>query len=182
MKKYFWTLSIMALFAVGFAASDDAKDTTPSETVTETISESANTPSEVSKERAVENKSEVVSSKAVNEIKDIEELRQAINNTVWTHTTNGDAWFKLEFVGNTVKQYGALPSSGEWRYDGDSQFELKERRSDYDGKKYIVATFMPKAASLSMFELPVMFNFRDYHLYLNGQDLGGFSMSDYEWD
>jgi hypothetical protein len=41
---------------------------------------------------------------------------------------------------------------------------------------------MPKTESLAMFELPVTFNFRDYHLYLNGQDMGGFIMADYEWD
>ena len=145
---------------------------------TEVVSKST----ESVEEDVVDEKAVSPSPKAISQIKDIDELRQAINNTIWTHTARGDAWLRYEFVGNTVKQYGALPQSGKWRYDGESQFELSERRSESDGKRCFEATFMPKTESLAMFELPVTFNFRDYHLYLNGQDMGGFIMADYEWD
>ena len=182
MKKYYLTIFVVALFAIGFSASDEEQQESPSTSKSET-SEVANNPTASSvEEEVVEEKEVPPSPKAVSQIKDIEELRQAINNTVWTHTTRGDAWLRYEFVGNTVKQYGALPQSGKWRYDGDSQFELSEKRSESDGKRYFEATFMPKTESLAMFELPVTFNFRDYHLYLNGQDMGGFIMADYEWD
>lgn len=181
MKKYYLTIFVVVLFAVGFSASDEEQQESPSTSKSET-SEVANNPTASVEEEVVEEKEVSPSPKAVSQIKDIEELRQAINNTVWTHTTRGDAWLRYEFVGNTVKQYGALPQSGKWRYDGDSQFELSEKRSESDGKRYFEATFMPKTESLSMFELPVTFNFRDYHLYLNGQDMGGFIMADYEWD
>lgn len=187
MKKYLFTTFVMALFAIGFAASEeeDSSNKGSSSSALKTEQEKGrlennNKSSEPTKKNDVEEIA--LSPKAISQIKDIEELRQAINNTVWTHTTRGDAWLRYEFVGNTVKQYGALPQNGEWRYDGDSQYELSERRSESDGKRYIVATFIPKTESLAMFELPVTFNFRDYHLYLNGQDIGGFIMADYEWD
>jgi hypothetical protein len=181
MRKYYITLFIIALFAFGFVASDEEKSDSQSNP-TKGNTESIYNPSEPTKEGDIDAKKEATSRKAISQIKNIEELRQAINNTVWTHTTRGDAWLRYEFVDNTVKQYGALPRSGEWRYDGDSQFELSERRSDYDGRRYFVATFMPMTESIAMFELPVTFNFRDYHLYLNGQDMGEFTMADYEWD
>jgi hypothetical protein len=172
---------VVALFAIGFSASDEDQQESPSTSKSET-KEVANKPTASVEKEVVEEKAVSPSPKAVSQIKDIEELRQAINNTVWTHTARGDAWLRYEFVGNTVKQYGALPQSGKWRYDGESQFELSEKRSESDGKRYFEATFMPKTESLAMFELPVTFNFRDYHLYLNGQDMGGFIMADYEWD
>lgn len=181
MKKYYLTIFVVALFAIGFSASDEDQQESPSTSKSET-KEVANKPTASVEKEVVEEKAVSPSPKAVSQIKYIEELRQAINNTVWTHTTRGDAWLRYEFVGNTVKQYGALPQSGKWRYDGDSQFELSEKRSESDGKRYFEATFMPKTESLAMFELPVTFNFRDYHLYLNGQDIGGFIMADYEWD
>ena len=158
MKKFFLTMATVALFAIGFAASDEEKKDSPSEPKEKKI-EDVNNISKPKEENAVEEKSEPSTPKDVSQIKDIEELRQAINNTVWTHTTQGDAWLRFEFIGNTVKQYGALPRSGKWRYDGDSEYELSERRSDSDGKRYFVATFMPQAESIAMFELPVTFNF-----------------------
>lgn len=181
MKKYYLTICVVALFAIGFSASDEEQQESPSTSKSETTGIASNPTASV-EEKIVEEKTVSPSPKAVNQIKDIKELRQAINNTVWTHTTRGDVWLRYEFVGNMVKQYGALPQSGKWRYDGDSQFELSEKRSESDGKRYFEATFMPKTESLAMFELPVTFNFRDYHLYLNGQDMGGFIMADYEWD
>lgn len=173
-------MSIILLFFIGFVASDEEQNATPSKSTEDRIENDIIV--NPIKESSVVERKETSISKAVSQIKNIEELRQAINNTVWTHTTKGDAWLRYEFIGNRVKQYGALPRSGEWRYDGDSQFELSERRSESDGKRYIIATFMPKTESLAVFELPVTFNFRDYHLYLNGQDIGGFIMADYEWD
>ena len=182
MKKYFLTFSIVALFAIGFAASDEEQNSSPAAQSTDAATENVSEEFKQVQESVEDVSEEIISHKAINRIKDIGELRQAINNTVWTHTTKGDAWLRYEFLGNTVKQYGALPRSGEWRYDGESQFELSERRSNSDGKRYFIATFMPKTESLAMFELPVVFNFKDYHLYLNGQDMGGFIMADYEWD
>ena len=173
-------MSIILLFFIGIVASDEEQNATPSKSTEDRIENDIIV--NPIKESSVVERKETSISKAVSQIKNIEELRQAINNTVWTHTTKGDAWLRYEFIGNRVKQYGALPRSGEWRYDGDSQFELSERRSESDGKRYIIATFMPKTESLAVFELPVTFNFRDYHLYLNGQDIGGFIMADYEWD
>ena len=185
MRKLLFTMAVMALFAIGFSASDEEESasTESSSPQTEVNQESeADLSSSELNRKGEEVIEEIASPKPVSQIKDIEELRQAINNTVWTHTTKGDVWLRYEFVNNTVKQYGALPQSGQWRYDGDSQFELSERRSDSDGKRYFIATFMPQTESLAMFELPVTFNFRDYHLYLNGRDMGYFIMADYEWD
>ena len=182
MKKYCLAVCVVVLFAIGFSASDEEQKEShvkPSGEKNEIVNNSTEpTP----KDEVVNEQTTSSSPKVISQIKDIDELRQAINNTVWTHTTRGDAWLRYEFVGNTVKQYGALPQSGKWRYDGESQFELSEKRSESDGMRYFEATFMPQTESLAMFEQPVTFNFRDYHLYLNGHDLGGFIMTDYEWD
>lgn len=172
MKKYFYSVLIMAIFAIGFAASSDEQD----------AQDTSNNGSGTTASSSSGTQEELVSHKSINQIKDVDELRQAINNTVWTYTAKGDEWLRYEFVGNTVKQYSALPHDGKWQYDGESSFDLSEQRSNYDGKRYIIATFMPKTKSLAMFELAVVFNFRDYHLYLNGEDMGGFVMADYEWD
>lgn len=173
MRKSFISVLFMAIFAIGFVSSSDDKSD---------ANASSGDSSAVSSDIVNEGKEDVVSRKVVSQIKDVEELRQAINNTVWTHTAHGDQWLRYEFVGNTVKQYSALPHSGEWKYDGESLFELSEMRSHNDGKRFITASFMPQTESLAMFELPVVFNFRDYHLYLNGTDMGGFVMADYDWD
>ena len=172
MRKKIATMVVLAVFTIGFAASDETGEST-------TVSKS-NYKEIATNRTIVDDKS--VTQKTISQIKEIDELRHAINNTIWTHTTKGDVWLRYEFTGNTIKQYGAMPADGKWRYDGDSEYELSEHRSRTDGKKYIVATFYPKTESLAMFELPVVFNFRDYHLYLNGQDMGGFIMSDYEWE
>ena len=172
MRKKVVTMLVLAVFTLGFAASNETeKPTTVSKKYDKEI---------VTNGTFVEDKS--ATQKAISQIKDIDELPHAINNTIWTHTTRGDVWLKYEFAGNTIKQYGAMPADGKWRYDGDSEYKLSEHRSRIDGKKYIVATFYPKTESLAMFELPVVFNFRDYHIYLNGQDMGGFIKSDYEWE
>ena len=180
MKKYCISVCVFALFVIGFTASDEEQNNSSNSSV-ETNEVSTDNLLSTTK---VEGKKQkvLISKKPISRINDVEELRQAINNTVWTHTTKGDVWLRYEFVGNTVKQYGALPRSGEWRYDGESQFELSELRSESDGKRYIIATFTPTTESLAMFGTPVLFNFKDYHLYLNGQDMGGFIMADYEWD
>ena len=156
------------LFVIGFVASDEA--------------ENNSTSYELSLNQTEEKKPISDTPKSISEIQDISELRKALNNTVWTHTRYGDQWLRFEFIGNTVKQYSALPKDGKWRYDGESQFTLSEQRTFYEGRSFFVATFMPKAESLAMFDLDVTFNFDDYHLYLNGQNMGGFIKSDYEFN
>lgn len=176
LTRSFLSICVIIFFAIGFAASSERQKNSESqytEKDTTIVSDSYN-----NTKQSVDN----TINKPIYSIKDVEELRQAINNTVWTHTTRGDVWLRFEFVGNAVKQYGALPADGEWRYDGDSEYTLSEHRSQYDGKRFIIATFYPKTKSLAIFELPVIFNFRDYHLYLNGEDMGGFIKADYVWE
>ena len=160
MNKKLVTLPFIAFYAIGFIASDESNN------------------SDISSEK-YEAKAE--SPKSIYEMQDVSELRKAINNTVWTHTATGDQWLRYEFVGNTVKQYSAFPKYGKWRYDGESQYILSEYHTQYDGRKFFTATFQPKTESLAMFELDVNFNFDNYHLYLNGQDIGGFVKADYEF-
>lgn len=175
MKKIITTLFLVALFVVGFTASDET------DTSADKMSKEESPAVETSKNTEESVKTEEPT-KSIRRITDADELRQAINNKIWTHTTEGDVWIKLQFVGNEVKQYSALSNTREWRYDGSSTYELSKTRSLRDGKDEMEATFMPKIQSLVPFELPVVFNFRNYHLYLNGQDLGRFANFDYEWD
>ena len=168
MKKNVISTLITALFIIGFVASNEA--------------ENNSTSNELSLKQSKEKEPVSDISKSISEIQDISELRKAINHTVWTHTAYGDQWLRYEFIENTVKQYSALPKYGKWIYDGESQFTLSEQRTHYEGKKFFVATFTPKTESLAMFELDVMFNFDDYHLYLNGQNMGGFVKADYEFN
>lgn len=151
---------VFLFFVLGFSASDE--DYSANNQVAEVAEEES-----------------VGTTKSIYEIQDINELRKALNNTVWTHTKNGDQWLRYEFIGNKVKQYSALPKYGEWRYDGESQYSLSERSTQYDGRKFFVATFKPMTESLAVFDLDVVFNLEDYHLYLNGQNVGGFVKDDY---
>ena len=174
--RSFLSICVITIFIIGITASSEAPKSTESQYTEKNatrVSDSFN---------KTKQSADNIINKAIYSIKDIDELHQAINNTVWTHTTRGDVWLRFEFVGNVVKQYGALPADGEWRYDGDSEYTLSEHRSQSDGKRYIIATFYPKTKSLAMFELPVVFNFWDYHLYLNGEDMGGFIKTDYVWE
>lgn len=159
-------MAILAGFAISFAASDESEKTIKAES-----------PSNAKEQKEVEN-----TNKSIYQITDIEELRHAINHTVWTHTTRGDQWLRYEFVGNKIKQYSAFPKYGKWVYDGESQYSLSECHTQYEGRKFFVATFKPKTKSLAMFDIDVVFNFEDYHLYLNGQNMGGFVKDDYEFE
>lgn len=168
MKKIVTSSLITILFLIGFVASNEIeKDSTSNELI---------------HKQSKEDEPITDIPKSISEIQDITELRKALNNTIWTHTAYGDQWLRYEFIGNTIKQYSASPKYGKWIYDGESQFTLSEQRTHYEGRKYFVATFMPRTESLAMFELEVKFNFDNYHLYLNGQNMGGFVKADYEFN
>lgn len=172
MKKSILSFVVFVLFALGFAASNEDGN---AKSMQQT---------EQKKGAEVEEETEKVEepTKSIYEIRDIEELRKALNNTVWTHTENGDRWLRFEFIGNKIKQYSAIPKDRSWQYDGESQYTLSEYCTQYDGRKFFIATFRPLTESLAIFDLDVVFNFEDYHLYLNGQNIGGFVKDDYKFD
>ena len=70
MKKYLITSCIIALFSIGFAASDEKRNNSPSKSATE-MTESVNNSSDTPKE-SVEVEEDVVSHKSVSQIKNIE--------------------------------------------------------------------------------------------------------------
>lgn len=112
-------------------------------------------------------------------IKNLNEMRNAIDNTVWTHTKAGDLfWFKLEFKGGKVKIYRAFPSDGKWTFEEECPFTLEEGRFIDDGKRYIAAVIKTKDLST-----PPKFIITNGHLnWLGFIDAGGFVLGDYEWD
>lgn len=153
MKKYYLTICVIVLFAVGFSASN---------------SKSAEV--DFGSEQFV-GKKEIVKS-----ITSIDEMKKVIENTIWTHSKKDYLWYKLHFKDNQVEQYTALLSdSKKWDYLGCSPYTLK--KGNYpDGAEYISAIFTFAEGNTS-----AEFNFNNCHLYLLGIDFGVFDNIDIEW-
>ena len=116
---------------------------------------------------------------SIQSIKDIDEMRGAIDNTIWTHTEVGDLfWTKLEFKGDKVRIYNAMPSDGKWTFEEECPYTLEEGRFIDDGRRYIAAVIKTKDMSISP-----KFVITNGHLsWLGFLDAGGFVLGDYEWD
>lgn len=119
------------------------------------------------------------SQEEIRSIKDICEMRKAINNTIWTHTKRGDLlWLKLVFCGDRVTIYRAFPSDGKWTFEEECPYSLEEGRFIDDGRRYIAAVIKTKEYST-----PPKFIITNGHLsWLGFIDAGGFILGDYEWD
>ncbi len=114
----------------------------------------------------------------IQSIKDVDEMRKAIDNTIWTYTETGNLfWYKLVFIGNRVKIYSAIPSDGQWKFDEECSYTLEEGRFLDDGRRYIAAVFRSKDI-----DVPAKFTITNGHLYMLGFDIAGFVLGDYEWD
>lgn len=112
-------------------------------------------------------------------IKNIEEMRKALDNTIWTHTKRGDLfWLKLEFKKDKVKIYKAFPSDGQWSFEEECPYSLEEGRFIDDGRRYIAAVIESKDL-----RMPPKFIITNGHLsWLGFIDAGNFVLGDYEWD
>ena len=126
--------------------------------------------------------SDLVKSKTIADIqsiKDVDNMRKAIDNTIWTHTEVGDLlWIKLEFKDNKVRIYNAMPSDGKWTFEEEYTYTLEEGRFMDDGRRYIAAVIKTKDLSVSP-----KFIITNGHLSWFGIiDAGGFILGDYEWD
>lgn len=119
------------------------------------------------------------SQEEIQSIKDISEMRKAINNTIWTHTKRGDLfWIKIEFKEDRVRTYRAFPSDGKWTFEEECPYTLEEGRFFDDGRRYIAAVIKTKE-----FSTPPKFIITNGHLsWLGFIDAGGFVLGDYEWD
>lgn len=116
---------------------------------------------------------------SIQSIKDVDKMREAIDNTIWTYTKPGDLfWLKLEFNGDKVKVYNAMPSDGKWTFEEECPYYLEEGRFIDDGRRYIAAVIQTKDLSISP-----KFVITNGHLsWLGIIDAGGFILGDYEWD
>lgn len=115
---------------------------------------------------------------SIQSIKDIEQMREAIDNTVWTYTKRGSLfWHKLVFKGGKVEIYSAMPSDGKWKFDEVCNYTLEEGRFIDDGRRYIAAVIKSKEV-----DIPAKFTITNGHLYMLGIDVAGFILGDYEWD
>ena len=119
------------------------------------------------------------SQEEIQSIKEIGEMRKAINNTTWTHTKRGDLfWFKLVFCDDKVKIFRAFPSDGKWTFEDECPYSLEEGRFIDDGRRYIAAVFKSKDLNT-----PPKFIITNGHLsWLGFIDAGAFVLGDYEWD
>lgn len=114
----------------------------------------------------------------IQSIKNIDEMRKAIDNTTWTYTETGNLfWYKLVFKGSKIRIYSAMPSDGQWKFDEECLYTLEEGRYFDDGRRYIAAVFTSKDI-----DIPAKFTFTNGHLYMFGFDIAGFVLGDYEWD
>lgn len=136
--------------------------------------DSSNSTSSVTNFLKKENSQEEIQS-----IKDIGEMRKAIDNTIWTYTKPGNLfWLKLEFKGDKVKVYNAMPSDGKWTFEEVCPYYLEEGRFIDDGRRYIAAVIKTKDLSISP-----KFVITNGHLSWFGFiDAGSFVLGDYEWD
>ena len=75
MKKYNLTICVIALFAIGFTASDEEQKESPSSSKNETTEVVNNSTASI-EEETVEEKAVPTSPKAVSQIKDINELNK----------------------------------------------------------------------------------------------------------
>lgn len=116
---------------------------------------------------------------SIQSIKDVDKMREAIDNTIWTYTKPGDLfWLKLEFKGDKVKVYNAMPSDGKWTFEEECPYYLEVGRFIDDGRRYIAAVIKTKDLSISP-----KFVITNGHLsWLGFIDAGGFVLGDYEWD
>ena len=116
---------------------------------------------------------------SIQSIKDVDKMRKAIDNTIWTYTKPGDLfWLKMEFKGDKVRLYNALPSDGKWTFEEECPYYLEEGRFIDDGRRYIAAVIKTKDLSVSP-----KFVITNGHLsWLGFIDAGGFVLGDYEWD
>ena len=115
---------------------------------------------------------------SIQSIKDTDEMRDVIDNTIWTSTKKGQwLWCKLEFKGDKVKMYRAFPSDGHWTYEEEFPYTLEEGRFFDDGRKFIAAVFKSKDI-----DIPIKFTITSGHLYMLGFDIADFILGDYEWD
>lgn len=116
---------------------------------------------------------------SIQSIKNIDKMRKAIDNTIWTYTKAGDLfWLKLEFKGDKVKVYNAMPNDGKWTFEEECPYYLEEGRFIDDGRRYIAAVIKTKDLSISP-----KFVITNGHLsWLGFIDAGGFVLGDYEWD
>ena len=119
------------------------------------------------------------SQEEIQSIKNINEMKDAIANTVWTCTKTGNLfWIKLEFKGDKVKVYNAMPSDGKWTFSEECPYTLEEGRFIDDGRKYIAAVIKTKDFSIS----PKFIITNGHISWLGLIDAGGFVLGDYEWD
>lgn len=153
MKNFYVTFFMIALFIIGFPASGSKNDKI-----------------DLSSEKYI-GKGERVKT-----ITSIDEMKKAIDNTIWTHSKENYLWHKLQFKGNKVEQYTAiLSNSKKWEYLGSSPYTLK-KGSFPDGIEYIAAEFtMIDGSVLAEFVLT------NCHLYVSGIDIGVFDNVDIEW-
>lgn len=119
------------------------------------------------------------SQEEIQSIKDIGEMRKAINNTTWIHTKRSDLfWLRLVFSGDKVKIYRAFPSDGKWTFEEECPSSLEEGRFMDDGRRFIAAAIKSKDMNI-----PPKFIITNGHLsWLGIIDAGGFVLGDYEWD
>lgn len=119
------------------------------------------------------------SQEEIQSIKDVIEMRQAINNTIWTYTKRGSLfWVKLEFKGDMVRVYNAMPSDGKWTFDEECPYTLEEGRFMDDGRRYIAAVIKCKDLRIS----PKFVITNGQLSWLGIINEGGLILGDYEWD
>lgn len=161
-----WIIVVfIAVIAIGASLDSDDKADTPNQTIKGT--------------KTTNFFSRPKTAVSIQSIKDIEEMRKAIDNTIWTHTKHGDLfWLKLEFKKDKVKIYKAFPSDGQWTFEEECSYFLEEGRFIDDGRRYIAAVIESKDMSI-----PPKFVITNGHLsWLGFIDAGGFVLGDYEWD
>ena len=125
MKKYFWTLAVMAVFAVGFAASDEEDGSNV---------DSSSTPAQTEKSENKDKKEEQAPKKSKKD--EIREL--GFNNGVkWAYQDQGNALRELIQSGLSMSMAeGRIKQIGRLSYKEDYGSDISDDLLEEYGEKF----------------------------------------------
>jgi hypothetical protein len=102
----------------------------------------------------------------------IEDAQKYISGKTFVGTPSNDIWYKIEFTGNSVSLWRAMPSDGRWSKQVSSSYTVEQDRYYNDGKTYFYVMSGDYDKPLSHYQ----FDITGKRLYLNIGDRTGTPM------
>ena len=172
MKRIVYSICVILLFSIGFAASGESKG------------ETQNSSSQVEElEEVVAQQSE--STPKENQLigsKNVSEVEKKIAGTIWTYTEEGSIyWTKLEFINDICKVYEAMPQDGKWKLSHSTPYYVTEKRLE-DGHRHVFVYLQHEKDGKEL-QYPMGINITDGSFIYGAMGaIGYIRQSDYIWD